>query len=101
MADKDRPEMPYVDNPLLAETFADAISGWHFDGHTLRMELLVHRMDEPRQDQRPNGRKVPVCRLVLSADGAVQLLNFSRQLAAALEQKGVVKTVSREPVKSN
>jgi hypothetical protein len=87
------------EDSAIAETFADGVGQWRFDGHTLRIEFLVDRFDEPKPSQPPTGRKVPVCRLVLSANGAIELLNRSRQLTAALEKKGVVKTTPQEKAK--
>ena len=100
---KPRPVFRYVDVPELAETFADSIGPWYFDGSTLRVEFLVSRLDQAKASDTPTGRKLPVCRLVLTTNAAVELLNFSQQLAAALKKAGLVKSAHTEaaPAKTN
>jgi hypothetical protein len=73
-----RPSFRYVDVPELAETFADSVGPWYFDGSTLRLEFLVSRLDQAKAPDTPTGRKLPVCRLVLTTSAAVELLNFSQ-----------------------
>jgi hypothetical protein len=92
MADEKRqnPKLRYQDRPDLFETFADSIGPWSFDGNTLRIEFLVSRLDE-KTDEPRTGRHIPVCRLVLSANGAIQLINQCRQLTTALEKAGRLK----------
>jgi hypothetical protein len=84
------PKFRYQDIPDLAETFADSVGTWFFDGQTLRIEFTVSRLD-PQPEGRdaaeaPSGRRLPVCRLVLSASATAELLKISRQFAAALEK---------------
>jgi hypothetical protein len=88
------PTFRYEDVPELAEVFADSIGQLYFDGNTLRLELLISRLDEARDrgtGTAPTGRRRPVSRLVLSATAAVDMINRCRQLSAALEQAGVLK----------
>src|SRR5882762_10351864 len=86
-----RPAFLYQDAPDLGETFADTVGNWTFDGNTLRMEFLVSRLDSGKPAETPTGRSVPVCRLVLTAAGAVDLLKTCAQLTAALAKAGVGK----------
>jgi len=88
-------EFRYQDQPLLTETYADSMGNWHFDGHSLRMEFMVHRIDAVKEGD-TKGRKIPVCRLVLSPNCATDLLNFSRQLTAALAKAGLVKAQTKD-----
>jgi hypothetical protein len=83
-----RPALRYQDRPDLGETFADTIGGWSFDGNTLRVEFLVSRLDPGKPEPAPTGRSVPVCRLVLTAPAAVDLLKMCAQLTAALTKAG-------------
>ena len=85
------PTYRYEDLPSLPETFADSIGRWYFDGNTLRIEFLVSRLDEGKPLESPSGRKLPACRLVLTSAAAIELLNRSQQLAAALEKSGLIK----------
>jgi hypothetical protein len=93
MADEkaQRTRFRYEDIPALAETFADSIGNWTFDGHTLRIEFTVSRFDEGREPAPRTGRRYPVCRLVLSTPAALDLINRCRQTAAALEKVGLAK----------
>jgi hypothetical protein len=86
-----RPKLRYQDMPDLRETFADSIGGWTFDGNTLRIEFLVSRLEAGKPDEAPSGRAVPVCRLVLTAAGAVDLLKACSQFTGALAKAGVIK----------
>jgi len=75
MADeRQQPKFHYQDMPGLIETFADSIGSWSFDGSTLRMEFLVSRLDALKPGDPATGRAVPVCRLVLTAAAAVELI---------------------------
>ena len=93
MADDEgrEPKLRYEDVPDLMETFADGIGQWYFDGTTLRVEFLVSRFDQGagRASAR-TGRRRPVCRMVLTAPAAVEMINRCRQLSAALEKAGVL-----------
>ena len=94
----DRPKFRYQDVPELPETFADSVGRWYFDGTTLRIEFLVSRMDQEKSSEGRTGRKLPVCRLVLTPTGAIELLYQAQRMAAALEKAGVVKKVENEKV---
>jgi hypothetical protein len=85
----------YVDQPEVAETFADSINGLMFDGQTLRIEFGVTRLDEVKQGSPISGRRYPACRVVLPPAAAVELINRMQQIAAALTQAGVVKSAPR------
>jgi hypothetical protein len=94
-AETKAPKLQYQDIPELKETFADSIGKWSFDGNTLRVEFTVARIDRADDgSDRPIGRSVPACRLVLTANGAIELLNRCRQLTLALENAGLVKQQS-------
>jgi hypothetical protein len=92
MADEpQRPKFRYQDMPELGETFADSIGSWSFDGSTLRVEFLVSRLDALKPGDAATGRAVPVCRLVLTAPAAVELIRASGQITTALMQAGVLR----------
>ena len=92
MADEpQRPKFRYQDMPALGETFADSIGSWSFDGSTLRMDFLVSRLDALKPGDAASGRVVPVCRLVLTAAAAVELIRASGQITTALVQAGVLR----------
>jgi hypothetical protein len=95
-------ELRYEDVPELKETFADSLGQWHFDGSTLRIDFLVTRFDPPKSPDARSGRKLPVCRLVLPASGAADLLNQCRRITAAIEQASTIKAgkndVEHKPV---
>jgi len=90
---QERPQVTlrYIDQPDLAETFADSIGNLAFDGQSLRIEFTVTRMDEVKQNAPMTGRRYPACRLVLPPGAAVELINRMQQIAAALTQAGVLR----------
>jgi hypothetical protein len=81
----------YVDQPELAETFADSINALLFDGQSLRIEFGVSRVDEMKPNAPLTGRRYPACRLVLTPLAAIDLINRMQQVATALTQAGVFK----------
>ncbi len=85
------PDLRYEDRPDLQETFVDNVQRMTFDGRTLRIEFCVTRMDEPTPAKPRGGRSIPICRLVLDLDGAVDLFNKLNNLQAALETRGVIR----------
>ena len=80
------PEYRYDDRPDLLETFADNVQRMTFDGRTLRIEFCVNRPGEGSV-----GKSIPICRLVLDLDGAVDLFNKINSLQSALERQGVIR----------
>jgi hypothetical protein len=85
------PGLAYDDRPDLLETFADNVQRMTFDGRTLRIEFCVARRDDPVADKPRSGKSIPVVRLVLDLDGAVDLFNKINSLQAALENAGVIR----------
>lgn len=97
MANKPKLALEFQDVPGLNETFADSIGHWHFDGSTLRIDFLVTRFQDTKSPEQRRGRRLPVCRLVLTAPGTLQLLNEARRIGAALEQAGLIKSGNALP----
>ncbi len=90
-------ELRYEDRHDLVETFADNVQRMSFDGRTLRIEFCVQRADEPDpKAAQKTGRAVPVVRLVLDLEGAVDLFNKINSLQAAMQNIGVIKTEPRK-----
>ena len=73
----------FVDIPELAETFADSVGSFTFDGQALRVEFCVTRHDQPKPPQPPSARRYPACRLVLTPEATV---TFALQLQGLLQQ---------------
>lgn len=84
-------KIKYIDIPELQETFVDSMGLSIFDGNTLRLELCVTRLNEPKPPKAPTGKKYPVCRLVLTPDTTVELYNQLNQLIGLMAQQGLVK----------
>ena len=94
----DGAELRYEDRPDLSETFADIVQRMTFDGRTLRIEFCAVRMDDPDAKARKrSGKAVPVSRIVLDLDGAVDMLNKMNSLQAALQNRGVITTTQAPP----
>lgn len=90
-------DLRYEDRLDLVETFADNVQRMSFDGRTLRIEFCVQRADEPdAKAKQKTGRAVPVVRLVLDLEGAVDLFNKINSLQAAMQNLGVIKTQPRK-----
>jgi hypothetical protein len=87
----DPPALAYDDRPDLLETFADNVQKMTFDGRTLRIEFCVARREDPVGDKPRGGKSIPVVRLILDLDGAVDLFNKINNLQAALENAGVIR----------
>lgn len=91
-----RPELRLADAPDLRETFADSITQWYFDGQVLRIEFAVSRLDSPHMaGDRATGHRHPVCRLVLTQQAVLELLNRSQQTGVALEKVGLATRASK------
>jgi hypothetical protein len=90
-ADRPPATVRYVDRPDLTEIFSDSISGMMFDGQVLRIEFAVTRLDDVKPNAPISGRRYPACRVVLSASGALDLINRVQQIAAALRQSAAAK----------
>jgi hypothetical protein len=84
-----------VDPLNVREVFADSLGQSIFDGQTLRMEFCVVRMDNigvsGTAEEKPNGKRHVVARLVLNSEGAIELVNQCMQFAAVMEQRGLIK----------
>jgi hypothetical protein len=91
-ADRQAATVRYLDRPEIGETFADCVTGLLFEGHMLRLEFGVTRLDEVKPNTPITGRRYPVCRLVLPPSAAVDLINRMQQIATALMQAGMVKS---------
>jgi hypothetical protein len=91
MADRSPPklELRFQDVPELSETFAGSVAQWHFDNSTVD-RFSGARFDEVKSPDTRTVRKLPVSRLVLTATGAVNLLNQCRRITAAMKKAGLV-----------
>jgi hypothetical protein len=87
-----QPPLPvaYVDNPELAETFADSVHNVVWDGQTLRVDLCVTRYPDP-VEMASGAKRYPACRLVLTAAAANDLFNRLRQSSAAIARGAEVR----------
>lgn len=92
-------DLRYSDRPEISETFADSVERMYFDGNTLRLEFVVTRFDDPKPPARPTGRKCTSCRLVLSQEGALDLINKMTGLREQLIKAGLL-TAGGDPKNS-
>ena len=84
-------KFPLVHHHEVQETFVNQLGLFTFDGGTLRMELAVARMNEPKPPAQPTGERHIVARLVMSAPCAIDLINQMQLIAAQLAQAGLIK----------
>jgi hypothetical protein len=90
-AERPQIQVQNVDQPSLGETFADSISGVHFDGQTLRITFGVTRFERLQQTQPGIAFRYPACRLVLTSAAGVELMNQMQKLKEGLIKAGVLK----------
>jgi hypothetical protein len=81
----------FVDRPDLPETFGDSIKAIWFDGNTWRIEVTVTRIQTAAPPTPISSTQYPSCRLTLSAAAGLDLLNKLTEVAASLEQQGILK----------
>lgn len=86
-----------VDRPELAETFVDSVTLGTLHGSTLRLTLCAYRFDEPHPPNPPGVTKVPACRLVLTAEGAIELYNMLNSMMGVMQQAGLIKVEPGKP----
>jgi hypothetical protein len=84
-------KFPIEPHHEVKETYADFLGLTSFDGSSLRIELLVARMEDPKPPAQPTGQRHIVARLVLSPACAMDLINQMNQIAAQLVQAGLIK----------
>jgi hypothetical protein len=82
---------PIVPHHEVRETFAEQVGSMMFDGSTLKIDFTVVRMNEPGPSNPPAGERHVVSRLVLSMNGAIDLINQMSRLAGQLAQSGLLK----------
>lgn len=80
----------YVDDVSVRETFVDGFHFMTFDGTTARLDLTVHRYEEPKPPAPPTGTEHIVCRLVMTPDLALRLHHNLTNLIQHLERLGKV-----------
>jgi hypothetical protein len=84
-----QPKLRYQDLPELPETFSDSIRSCVFDGQMMRIEFTVTRFDERSAAGVVEGRQLPVCRLVLTRNTLLDLVNRISQMGEALKKAGI------------
>ena len=84
-------DFPKQQSPDVFETFADSLGDTMYDGQVLRIEFCATRLDELKPSAAPTGQRHVVSRIVLTTEGAIQLMNAAQQIAGALKQAGVIK----------
>ncbi len=99
-------KFPIVPHHEIGETFADQVGAIMFDGSTLKIDFVAVRISEPKAPGAdPIKERHVVSRLVLSMNGAIDLINQMGKLAGQLTQTGVIKMeqgqVTPTPAKTN
>ena len=82
----------------LAETFADSFSEIKFDGQSWRFEFCVIRMDQPKPPKTMHGKRVPVCRLVLTPQAGFDLASKLSALMNEMEKQCMIKKTPIMPM---
>jgi hypothetical protein len=83
------PRIQDVDVPSISETFVDAVRGMMFDGQSVRMELCVTRMEEPKNGSGElTGKRQTACRVVLPLSAALELSSKLGSVLTTLAKRG-------------
>jgi hypothetical protein len=92
-------QLRYINRVDVTETYADSLRGMTFDGASLRLELCVNRIDPVTlvPPATPVADQVTACRLVLSPQAAMELINQLKQLEGALLASGQLRQIHVPP----
>jgi hypothetical protein len=91
-------QVRYIDRPDVLETFADALGPTStFDGHDVRIELCVTRLDDIAPPKPITARKYTACRLILTPEVTLDLFNQLQGFINAMEKEGLLKRISQPP----
>lgn len=91
MAQQPNLQISYVDRPELSETFADHVERIGFDGQGWRIEFCITRMGDPVPPDTLPGKRYPTCRLVLTTNAGLDLVNKLQSLVSMMEKQGILK----------
>ncbi|HXV01544.1 MAG TPA: hypothetical protein VG166_13700 [Caulobacteraceae bacterium] len=95
MSDNPQPAaLVFVSRHDVAETLVDAVRTIWIDGNTVRLELVVNRLDPPNPPAPTTGYQVTACRPVLTMPAALALLNGLKQMETAMLASGALKQVA-------
>ena len=86
-----------VDRPDVSECFVDTVGLGTLHGATLRLTLCAYRFEEPRPPNPQSVTKMPTCRLVLTAEGAIDLFNMLNSMMGVMQQAGLIKAEPGKP----
>jgi hypothetical protein len=89
MAENPIESLPINLHHEIVETFADQIGTMYFDGTSLRVDLLVTRVEKPSIP--PAGERHVVSRLVLSPRCTAELITQLSKISAQLHNSGIFK----------
>jgi hypothetical protein len=88
-------QLRYIERTDVFETFADSLGPTStFDGHDVRIELCVTRLDEIKPPKAITGRKYTACRLVLTPQLTLEIVNQLQQFLGVMEKEGLLKRIT-------
>jgi hypothetical protein len=93
-SDQIQVNLTYVDRPEITETCVDSLEKIVSDGPTVRMELVVNRIDLAQPPQPMTGQKYTACRLVMPITGFPDMVTKMNALFNALVEQGAIKTIT-------
>ncbi len=88
----------YVDRPELMEIFVDTINSLHLREDGARIEFCVTRLDTTSKTNPKKKKRIPACRLVLTPDATVDLINQLNHMAKTVQQERLQKKVATSKV---
>jgi hypothetical protein len=91
------PKIEYVDVPGISETYADTVRGMMFDGQSVRLELCVTRMSEPKKGSSElTGKRQTACRVVLPLSAALDLSTQLGRMMTTLAKRGAERKAKQD-----
>jgi hypothetical protein len=91
------PQLQYVDQPEISETFVDSLGRWTFENALVKMEFLVNRMDDLNPSGPPTGRAMTACRIVIPLPGMIDMLGKLQAIMAQLQAANIIRPISSPP----
>jgi hypothetical protein len=80
----------HFDRPEIAEVLADRVASLVFDGSLVRIEFAVTRYEPTSEGEAVKGWSYTSARLVLTRQGAIDLLQNMHRLQGALLKRGLI-----------
>jgi hypothetical protein len=86
-------QMTYVDRPEVSEAYADLLGRVYAEGITLRMEFVVHRLDNAEPGQAITGKALTASRVVIPITSLLDTITKLQIVANQLQAGGMLRPI--------